>query len=284
MDIHHYTRASTLPLILQSGKIRFTRADQLDDESEMPFKTAHIDARNFFVSSWTSVMTEHSGQWFRYGDQHRGIRITLPNTPFEFHRLNYELSRNCVEPSLKGKRVGIRLKDVMVPFTTAEMLGKGYVIIPYADDMSKDFGGAVEYVANPAMRAAELFSGNKVETSFDDTGKLGRIKSEAWADQAEYRFVLMAMEGADVDRLCFERSYDEALLNMYENNLMAGCIGAVSAKHIDLSISKSAVGKMLVTLGSHISDEDREVVMKAISLYAPMVRVVKSSMNVRRFG
>ena len=281
MEIHHYTRASTLPLILQSGKIRFTRADQLDDGSEMPFKTAHIDACNFFVSSWTSVVTEHSGQWFRYGDRHRGVRITMPNNPFEFHRLNLEISRNCIAPYLRDSKVGIRIKDVNAPFSIEDMLGQGYVMTPYADDMSKDFGGKVEYVASPAKRAAELFSENDGETTFDDSGKLGRIKAEAWADQAEYRFVLMAMEGPNLDRLRSEHSYDEALLNLYESNLIAGRMGSTQVKFIDLPLAKGSIDQMLVTLGSHISVDDREAIMNAVSMYAPRARVIESCMNVR---
>jgi len=60
MFIHHYTKASTLPLILASGKIRFTRADLLDDASEMPFETAHLLPQHYFISSWTNADKE---QW-----------------------------------------------------------------------------------------------------------------------------------------------------------------------------------------------------------------------------
>lgn len=281
MDIHHYTRASTLPLILQSGKIRFTRADQLDDGSEMPFKTAHIDARNFFVSSWTNSVSEHSGQWFRYGDQHRGIRITLPCNPFDFHHVNIELRRNCTKPSLKGKIVGIRVKDVKVPFSINEMLGNGYIITPYADDMSKSFGGAVEYVESPVQRAAEFILEINGTTSFDESGGLGRIKSRAWADQSEYRFVLMATEGPELNRVYSQHYYDEALFDMYERSLEAGVLGGSSAKHIDLPLSKSAISTMLVTLGSHISNEDRKIVMSAIASYASTIRIAESTMSVR---
>lgn len=282
MDIHHYTRASTLPLILQSGKIRFTRADQLDDESEMPFKTAHLDARNFFVSSWTSAVPEHSGQWFRYGDQHRGIRITLPSIPFEFHRVSFDLSRNCIAPHLQGRKVGIYLKDDVMPFTATEMLGKGYVIVPHAADMLKNFGGEVEYVTNPTKHATEFLSESYYETTFDDSGKLVRIKSETWTDQAEYRFVLMAMEGPNLDRSCFQDSYDEALCNLYESNIIEERIGFPSAKFIDLPLATDSLNKMIITLGTHISDNDREAVMDAINLYAPGIRAMESSMTVRR--
>ena len=57
------------------------------------------------------------------------------------------------------------------------------------------------------------------------------------------------------------------------------CIGYLEQIH--RGFGRFTVDKVFV---ENISDEDREVVMKAISLYAPMVRVVKSSMNVRRFG
>ncbi|EZP64206.1 DUF2971 domain-containing protein [Pseudomonas sp. RIT357] len=271
MDIHHYTRASTLPLILQSGKIRFTRADQLDDGSEMPFKTAHVDAQNFFVSSWTSSVSEHSGQWFRYGDQHRGIRITLPHEPFEYHRVSWKLSRG---------KVGIELIDITIPFTITEMLGNGYVLNPSSHDMSKDFGGAVEYVENPQKRVQELISHTECETTIHNTSKLGRIKSDAWADQFEYRFVLMAYQGADLDQSVCRDSYETALLDLFEG-YHSQSIAPPKIKYIDLPLAKVALDKMVVTLGSNISNDDRAAINQAINLHSPQVRIEESGMNVR---
>lgn len=87
MEIHHYTRASTLPLILQSGKIRFTRADQLDDLMELPFEAFHLSRSNYFINSWVKSETEKSGQWYRYADQHRGVCLSFKETPFPLTNL-----------------------------------------------------------------------------------------------------------------------------------------------------------------------------------------------------
>lgn len=282
MEIHHYTRAATIPLILQSGKIRFTRADYLDDESEMPFKTAHVDARNYFVSSWTTVRSEHSGQWYRYGDQHRGTRVTLPIAPFEFRRVSWEISRNFLTSSLATSKVGIKLTDVNMPFSIAEMLGDGYVLSPYSHNLTKDFGGPVEYVVDPVLHVAELLAGDDHKTIIHNAGKLGRIKSDAWADQAEYRFVLMAQEGPGQNRLICPESYDNALLDLYERKMAAGSgIGAAQVKFIDLPLAEGIFNRMTITLGCNISDDDREAVRRAVHLHAPEARIVESSMTVR---
>ena len=92
----------------------------------------------------------------------------------------------------------------------------------------------------------------------------------------------MAMGGPDLDRLCSQHSYDEALLNLYESNLIAGRMGSPPVRFIDLPLATGSVDKMVVTLGSHISDDDREAVLKVINLHAPRIEIVESRMNIRR--
>lgn len=282
MFIHHYTRACTLPLILETQRIRFRRADLLDDSTEMPFKTAHLDPRNYFVSSWSMVDREQSGQWYRYGDMDRGVRITLPATPFAFRYVILEISRIASIPSMSSSKVGIKLENVAIPFTTTEMLGKGYVLTPFCPDMPAEFGGPVEYVSCPAMRAADFFTSDDQKTTVHNVGKLGRIKSEAWSDQAEYRFVLMAQEGPSLDRSQSPEAYDSALLDLFEESIASGTIyRPASVAFIDLPLAPGILNKMTVTLGANISREDRDAIEKAVHLYAPKARIVESSMRIR---
>ncbi|MCS4492702.1 hypothetical protein NXS97_00550 [Pantoea sp. B623] len=277
MFIHHYTRAATLPLILASGKIRFTRADLLDDASEMPFETAHLTPQHYFISSWTHADKEQSGQWYRYGDLDRGIRISLPSSPFSFNLLDGTFP--------EGRSHGIRLTNIEAPFSLATMLGNGYVLMPYSAEMRSDFAGDVEYVKDPSACAEALYRTSGKETLLKKPGRLGRIKSEFWCDQHEFRFVLMACKGPKLSGEVSPEEYGNAFSDLYEACDAQCQSNPVSeVEFIDLPLRENIFSELVITLGPCISDDEREKVVKAMGLYAPAGRIEESAMNIRNKG
>ncbi|MDJ0044601.1 hypothetical protein QM574_08505 [Pantoea ananatis] len=273
MFIHHYTRAATLPLILASGKIRFTRADLLDDASEMPFETAHLTPQHYFISSWTHADKEQSGQWYRYGDLDRGIRISLPSSPFSFNLLDGTVP--------EGTSHGIRVKNIEAPFTMTTMLGRGYVLIPY-QEMRSEFAGCVKYVKDPSACAKTFYRTSCKETRLKMPGRLGRIKSEFWCDQHEFRFVLMACKGPELSLEVSTEEYGDSLSKLYEACEAHGqSTPASEVEFIDLPLRENIFDELVITLGPCISDDDREMVVKAMVRYAPSGRIQESAMNIR---
>lgn len=277
MFIHHYTKASTLPLILAGGKIRFTRADLLDDTSEMPFETAHLTPQHYFISSWTHADKEQSGQWYRYGDLDRGIRISLPSSPFSFNLLDGTVP--------EGRSHGIRLTNIEAPFSLANMLGNGYVLMPYSTEMRSDFAGCVEYVKDPATWAEDFYRTTDKETLIDNSGRLGRIKSVFWCDQSEFRFVLMAYKGPELSGEVSHEEYGNAFSDLYKACKANGQSNPASeVKFIDLPLRENIFNELVITLGPCISDEDRERVVEAMVRYAPAGRIHDSALNIRNKG
>ncbi|HEY9281503.1 MAG TPA: hypothetical protein VIP51_15640 [Eoetvoesiella sp.] len=282
MAIHHYTKAVTLPLILESGKIRFTRADCLDDKSEMPFKTTHVDPRNFFVSSWTHKASEQSGQWYRYADAHAGVRITMPDLPFEFQNINIDFYRESRRDEFAGKKVGIQLKDVVLPHSVSSMFGDGYVLSPCSGNMQDDFGGKVVYVPDPATHVKRFISNSTDGTTIVGGAQLARIKSTPWEDQAEYRFVLMAIAGPQLSYVESPSDYRTALYDLIEANaITARNMPPPAVVSIDLPIAAAALDRLVVTLGSNITEEDRNLVTQAVERYAPQAEIVGSRLVTR---
>lgn len=282
MAIHHYTKASSLPLILESGKIRFTRADCLDDRSEMPFRSAHLDPRNFFISSWTRTADEQSGQWCRYASAHTGVRITMPDMPFDLQNSTIDLSRESERTEPAGKKIGIQISDIALPHPISSMFGDGYIIYPASANLRADFGGEVCYVTDPAEHAKEFISSDSGSTTILGGTKLARIKSLAWKDQEEYRFVLMAIAGPELSYLESPNNYQTALLDLLEANAISGRTPAPpNATFIDLPFAALALDNLVVTLGSSITIEDRTAVMKSIQRFAPKAAVMDSEMLVR---
>jgi len=88
--LHHYTSINSLACILDSRKIRFSRADTFDD----PHEARVVGNKNIglvnFATCWTS-QGETLPQWYLYGDQYKGVIITIHSAdsiyfdPFTIH-------------------------------------------------------------------------------------------------------------------------------------------------------------------------------------------------------
>jgi len=280
MEIHHYTRASTLPLILQTGKLRFTRADHLDDLLELPFETFHLSRQAYFVNSWVKSTVEKSGQWYRYADQHRGVRLSFKSSPFPLKKLRLELSRPYKSTDEELKKVGLRLNDVPAPFAKETMFGKGFVLMPWTDE--KSFGGDVLYVENPADYVKQFIRSTPEITEITGGSRLCRIKAAHWEDQSEFRFTLVAIRGPELAYEDNPDEYEHELLNLMEKWYSSGT-GAPSPDlpFIDLPIDTLMLDHMTVTLGSGISEKDREAVLQAVQRYAPNAIVLESAILAR---
>ena len=75
---HHYTSIETLELILKNRTIRFNRTDRVDDPDENDIIINDINiAKYLFVSCWTMEDCESIPQWSMYGNNSKGVRITL---------------------------------------------------------------------------------------------------------------------------------------------------------------------------------------------------------------
>lgn len=280
MEIHHYTRASTLPLILQGGKLRFTRADHLDDLAELPFETFHMSRESYFINSWVKSDFEKSGQWYRYADQHRGVRLGFEGSPFPMKKLDFELSRLFRNTDGEHTKLGLKLNEVHAPFTKGAMFGEGFVLVPWGDKES--FGGDVLYVEDPAAYARQFVCSTQKMTEITGGSRLARIKAAHWEDQSEYRFTLMAIQGPDLIYQENPDKYENELLNLMERWKSSG-VGAPppEVRFIDLPIDTIMLDRMTVTLGSGISEEDRETVLQAIQRYAPNAIVSESAIQAR---
>ncbi|WP_122669706.1 DUF2971 domain-containing protein [Pseudomonas viridiflava] len=280
MEIHHYTRASTVTLILQSGKFRFTRADLLDDLAELPFETFHLSRQAYFVNSWVKSSVEKSGQWYRYGDQHRGVCLSFESSPFPSTKLKMTISRPYRTQSGELQTLGFCFSRAPAPFQKETMFGEGFVLMPWADEQS--FGGDVVYVADPAAYVRGFLSSTQERTEVIGGSKIARIKASHWQDQSEYRFTLMAIPGPKLIYQDNPDVYESELLNMMER-WMPFESGAPppDVAFIDLPIDTSMLNHMTVTLGACISREDRETVLQSIARYAPNATVLESSIRAR---
>lgn len=279
MSLHHYTAARNLPKILESGRIRFTRADRLDDPSEMPFAGGILSPSHFFVSSWSAVSSEQSGQWHRYGDANRGVRISLPSDMFGSHFLKFEMSRHSVA---LNKTVGLGCRGLNAPYSTSDMFRPGCLLVPFDGTSAAYLGAPVEYVDDPASAISSHVGIVNDQQTYHDLARLLRIKQSCWSDQVEHRFTLLGMHAPDLDWLTHPAAYESSLLNQVEADAVSGFqMRPANHSFVDIALRFEALNEMTVTLGCHISDVDRQAVQESVASYAPRAVIVESSMKVR---
>jgi hypothetical protein len=161
------------------------------------------------------------------------------------------------------------------------MMGNGYILCPDSADLRKEFGGKVTYVMDPLGEARKYASSGPHSTTIFGCGtRIARIKSAGWSDQSEYRFVLYAISGPEIDFSGSSRGYREALCDQFERMQGEGH-RPPNVDFVDLPIDEAAFTKMTVTLGPKISAKDRDMVVAAMQKFAPKASIVESSLNVR---
>ncbi len=286
MGIYHYTGARTLPLILENKTLRFTRADCLDDAAEGPFSSKHIDARFFYVSSWSLKSKEQSGQWYRYGDMSRGVRIGFPKSPFVWSTITEWFgTKSFTHPNGSMRSVpqsyGFMIHGVEAPFDVTTLFGNGHILVPDPSADAEKFGGAVSYVDDPEAEAAKFSRGDPTSTTlFGRASNIARIKSKEWEDQEEYRYVLMAFEGPNLSFARNPSVYRDAVLKMMQER-GKGYSNPPTSLYIDIPISEKAFEEMEIILGPKISVTDKDFLRQAIDAFAPAAYVKESALKIR---
>jgi hypothetical protein len=191
--IYHYTNLDALALILKSGKIRFTRLDLVDDVREAQSHLGIDFGKYFFVSCWTTDATESIPQWNMYSDQMRGVRLELPEYPFQQLPMRPPPAWTGIESQ----------GDIYGPIPFEELWGPTYFVAPmflkrehfaglmnYVDDVEAVYRAAIRREVQPDRNSQIL----RVE----GLPLLPRNKSKDWGFQREFRFSLFILPSPPV--------------------------------------------------------------------------------------
>lgn len=81
--LYHYTSVETLVLILKNKTIRFSNLASVDDIEEQGTEDFGDFGRYCFVSCWTKDSEESIPLWNMYTPDMTGVRIRLPEHPFD---------------------------------------------------------------------------------------------------------------------------------------------------------------------------------------------------------
>lgn len=267
--IHHYTSIATLEAILLSRRLRFTRLDQFDDVLEAQ-TIAGIDfGAQFFASCWVKKDEEDIAQWSMYGDGQRGVRISLPDDPFEWHKLN-------ANHRIPGTNANWHFDNADAPFTLEEVFGDGYILLPVVDRFQ--FLKKVCYVNDVAEAYRQRIRKEGEQTVVVGfPGDLARYKWNRWEFQQEHRFVLTTLRGPQ--RTHDPKEYGVRFSKLVQDTAWARQ-GALS-QHIDLKISQHALEHAVITIGPLCSKEDVHRVVQLRDQLAPQVHIRTSELQGR---
>lgn len=263
--MHHYTTVNTLALILRHQTIRFTRLDQFDDVTEGRSIGRYPAGARMFASCWSEADEESIPQWAMYGDAMKGVRISLRPDPFRWTTINFRLSDN------------FSVDRVEAPFSVEEMLGPNITLLPMTE-MRRSFGQAVRYVGDvpSAIRALATSSEDGVITLHGQGNEIAFFKSDNWAFQREFRYVLVAAPGpaeaftGDVEayisaRKAWQRSIDLS--------------SAVPSRlYVDLRLDAAALTDAEIIVGPLAPAGTLEIVESLVERFASGARVRQSSL------
>ncbi len=268
--IHHYTSVATLALMLETKKIRFTRLDCFDDILEA--KTfRNIDFGNqLFASCWTKA-EESIPQWYMYGSQLSGVRLSFPeNDLFYFHQLQ---GGRSVERNGSTCVIDFPI-PLDAPYPLDAIYGSGYMLVPEVN-MKRDFLRDIEYVDNLDVAFAELEG--RITKEGQNTSIQGMLsdfglhKSSIWSFQNECRFLLTVMSYP---------MHQEVSDDDFFNHFASGDhLKPLQIRNIDLPYNPQALDQLVVTLGPSVTKADEIIVNSLLEKYAPNSKLEISKLS-----
>lgn len=227
--LFHYTGIEALSLILQSKKIRFSRADLVNDLEELRIIDVPELKKSVFISCWTASAEESVPLWKIYASNLKGVRIKLPTAMF----------KRGSEPylSYRGKCSIINLMSL----ENVVKRGKGYLSwIPFL------FGAPVQYSSDNSVSVLD-----NEELIVD---RIGNVKLKHWEFEEEFRFVIIP-----------DALWNQELKRFEPNKELFP--KPIKQKQIDIPLSTSAINKIEVTLGPAATDAEYGIVDALLSKF-----------------
>ena len=272
--IFHYTTVESLALILKSRKLRFSRADRVDDATEAPSVQNIEFSKYLFISCWTGEGVESIPQWQLYTPNMAGVRIELPAYPF--------IQKRFVPPA--AWRNITLTGPILGPLSCEEMWGNSYTVMWMVINRDS-FAGFVNYVddVRPIFEKAVSITRSSDGTgsiSIDGLVDLARTKNSNWKFQSEYRFSLVVFPSLPLPP---EGPGQSDFLTLGPQHVLTSLLTGVDpdVKYIDVDIRSSALSELVVTTGPLCSAGTKVCVESLVRQYAPHGRVRNSELEGR---
>ena len=271
-SIYHYTSIESLALILKTRSLRFTRLDGVDDVREAQAHAGIDFGRFFFVSCWTQQAEESIPQWSMYSREMQGVRLELPEFPFNSDPLRPQPGWGGIE--WQG--------DLLSPLSFEALWGSSYFIVPMFLKR-QHFAGPVKYVPSvsdvyaQSIRREDQPDG-RVNLKIDCLPQLPRRKSDEWFFQKEYRFSLFVLPSLPVPpagpgTTKFFESVGQHMSNSFIGNIDPGI------PYVDVPLSDEAIRSLIIRTGPLATPGGRACVEALVAQLAPQARIEQSALS-----
>jgi hypothetical protein len=250
-SLFHYCTIDTLESILTNGTLRFQSLQYVDDPQESEIYGSERMGRVGFVSCWTATLNESIPMWREYtGCNHSSIRIEISSELFDEIADDESLNTASKIREEQDFAISPPYKPVLFPIT-------------YTSDASL----LKPKLVSEIRQVCEC--GKQVTAWSMNTQLLGRFKNIAWAEQHEWRFLLIALP-MEVHRQhqngdFFHVGDNASILSAEENDspILAAMKDAIEnvplpSQHIDFPIDIRRFDPLSITLHPNISEQDRQ--------------------------
>lgn len=245
----------------------------MDDIREAQFHAGINFGKYFFVSCWTQELVESIPQWSMYGQTMQGVRIELPEYPFD------EIP--MVSPTAW---TGVQINDdLTAPLPFEALFGKNYFLVPMFSPR-KNFAGPVEYISDVqaaySRAVAREISPNGVSVNLRISNLPGLAfhKSKDWEFQKEYRFSLFALPSKE---LSVRTAADGEYFGDFSQNISNAFINNVDQdiSFIDVPLSSHAIKNLVVRTGPLSTESEKVAIKSLLARFAPEAKIEESELS-----
>lgn len=221
--LHHYTSIESAKEILKNQTIRFSNLGKVNDTNEGETYEFGNVGKYIFVSCWTDNEKEDIPMWNMYGNNMKGIRLSIPYPIFPKH---YDKS----------------LGDTPMLVKLDESIFSDYFILPTADNK---FSIKIEYT-DEQEKLNPITASNIGDLDAFKLGAIGVCKSKSWSFEQETRFIIYTVP--TIHRMRLDKGFDA--LNFFNSSIeLIKKNYDIGISYIDLNIDSKLMNKIVLTLG-----------------------------------
>lgn len=276
--LYHYTSLDTLALILKNRTLCFNNLLNVDDMEEAQSEDMGEFGKFVYVSCWTADSEESIPLWNLYTPDMHGVRIRLPEYPFETH--HYKKGDFFFEEDV----------DTYIDF--ADMIAENkysiastnpvLVKVKYDNEKARLFprvrmesytGALQDFLEAKSLEELER-KNIDVTYSFKE---IGYYKRENWSFQEEWRYKIsiapMGLQESNPPTLekqqeCFRRLEDRAV--------------EPPVQRLFLKIDENALKELEVVFGPKMTDAEKIMAVALFEKYAPECKYKDSCLQIRQ--
>ena len=263
--LYQYTTIEALECILKNRTIRLRPLSSMDDMEEALSKDCKAIGDLIFVSCWSEEPEEMIPMWYMYSDQCKGVRIGLPENPFEHYVYSEE---EQIQYGLSGVTgiitTGIPIEDI---------LNKDYTVSPFH---SEHFLKKIKYTDEEELLKPSLWKHQTDSIQFL-YGQMGRYKNEYWSFQKEYRYTLYILP-MNLSRMggLVQLGLSDIVIREMKN--MSDGNAKLPIDYYDLHIAQNMLERMEIVLGPLMDENDEKRVRTLVGGISDRIIVKRSEL------